>query len=110
RPPRSTLFPYTTLFRSPNGWKLIDEDAFTGPALERELARANIVLCNPPFGDFSEEERAIRGIDRPNKAAEALRRVLEHPPAMLGFVLPRSFTQGVLYEPLRKRLAEVYTQ
>ena len=29
---------------------------------------------------------------------------------MLGFVLPRSFTQGALYEPLRKRLAEVYPQ
>jgi hypothetical protein len=97
-------------YPNPNGWKLIDEDAFTGPALERELARANIVLCNPPFGDFSEQERAIRGIDRPNKAAEALRRVLEHPPAMLGFVLPRSFTQGALYEPLRRRLAEVYPQ
>ena len=94
-----------------NGWRLIEEDAFSGPALERELARANIVLCNPPFGDFSEQERAsIRGVGRPNKAAEALRRVLEHPPAMLGFVLPRSFTQGALYEPLRKRLAEVYPQ
>ncbi len=97
-------------YPNPNGWRLIEEDAFSGPALERELARANIVLCNPPFGDFSEQERAIRGINRPNKAAEALRRVLEHPPAMLGFVLPRSFTQGALYEPLRKRLAEVYPQ
>lgn len=97
-------------YPNPNGWRLIEEDAFSGPALERELARANIVLCNPPFGNFSEQERAIRGIRRPNKAAEALRRVLEHPPAMLGFVLPRSFTQGALYGPLRKRLAEVYPQ
>lgn len=98
-------------YPNPNGWRLIDEDAFSGPAFEMELTRANIVLCNPPFKDFSEQERAaIRGIVRPNKAAEALRRVLEHPPAMLGFVLPRSFTQGVLYEPLRKRLAEVYPQ
>jgi hypothetical protein len=98
-------------YPNPNGWRLIDEDAFSGPAFERELTRANIVLCNPPFKDFSEQERAsIRGIGRPNKAAEALRRVLEHPPAMLGFVLPRSFTQGALYEPLRKRLAEVYPQ
>src|SRR5689334_23591241 len=24
RPPRSTLFPYTTLFRSPFGWSVID--------------------------------------------------------------------------------------
>src|SRR3989442_11102177 len=32
RPPRSTLFPYTTLFRSPLGWKLIVDEADCPPA------------------------------------------------------------------------------
>src|SRR5947208_6415675 len=31
RPPRSTLFPYTTLFRSPGGWMAIDRES-SGPS------------------------------------------------------------------------------
>src|SRR2546427_3646193 len=40
RPPRSTLFPYTTLFRSPNAWSP------TAPPLDRTAAR--LVLGLPP--------------------------------------------------------------
>src|SRR5256885_10201193 len=49
RPPRSTLFPYTTLFRSPTAWTIADcAVAFTGavftqqgedPAIARAMMR-----------------------------------------------------------------------
>src|SRR5258708_16506408 len=55
RPPRSTLFPYTTLFRSL--WKaLLPPDSLTviglpavphGPSGLREVSRHVIVQCNP---------------------------------------------------------------
>ncbi len=96
-------------YPNPNGWNIAAGDVFTSPDIDAQLKAAHIVLCNPPFGDFTEPERlAYPNIQRPNKAAEILRRVLEHPPDMLGFVLPRLFTQGPTYQALRDRLATVY--
>src|SRR3712207_7413198 len=49
RPPRSTLFPYTTLFRSPGRQHLPGQALVLarplGPRVERSLAR--LVLCRP---------------------------------------------------------------
>src|SRR5437870_11423696 len=51
RPPRSTLFPYTTLFRSPNGVQL----AVLGPKVQRAIGsdrgrRSNETACRErPF-------------------------------------------------------------
>src|SRR5258706_5352202 len=39
RPPRSTLFPYTTLFRSPNAWLLIKKD--DEYALKEDILKKN---------------------------------------------------------------------
>jgi len=97
-------------YPNPNGWNLVAGDVFRCDDLDVHLGRAKVVLCNPPFGDFTAEERSQNpGIQRPNKAAEILRRVLEQPPDLLGFVLPRLFTQGVSYKDLRRRVAEVYS-
>ncbi|MEK7996855.1 MAG: N-6 DNA methylase [Planctomycetota bacterium] len=96
-------------YPNPNGWKISAGDVFASAELDAQLKTAQIVLCNPPFGDFTKEERAANAsIQRPNKAAEVLRRVLERPPAMLGFIVPRLFTQGSGYRELRERLAALY--
>jgi hypothetical protein len=98
-------------YPNPNGWNILADDVFASSELDSQLKTARIVLCNPPFGDFTPTERAANsGIQRPNKAAEILRRVLEHPPDMLGFVLPVLFTQGPTYRELRKQLAARYSQ
>jgi hypothetical protein len=98
-------------YPNPNGWNIVAGDVFASPDLDARLKAAHIVLCNPPFGDFTKGERAANpSIQRPNKAAEILRRVLDHPPAMLGFVLPRLFTQGPSYQGLRARLAALYAE
>src|SRR3712207_7515504 len=48
RPPRSTLFPYTTLFRSPRD-----------PVLWGHLAAVSVLLCVVPFLLFSWAEQYI---------------------------------------------------
>lgn len=92
-----------------NGWKLLEEDVFTSPLLTDNIAQANIVLCNPPYGAFrTEEKQAYLNLNSTDKDVEALFRVLQHPPKMLGFVLPRTYTNGRSYKLLRERVESLY--
>lgn len=92
-----------------NGWQLDEDDVFASPDFGEALARARVVVCNPPYGNFTAEERAHHpSIVAPNKAVEALRRVLEQPPEMLGFVLPRPVADGQAYRALRRQIARRY--
>jgi hypothetical protein len=96
-------------YPSPDGWRIVNADAFTSPDFDTYLKQAQIVLCNPPFRDFAPDVRqAHLTIQATNKAVEALRRVLQHPPQMLGFVLPRVFVNGQSYRDARQRLAAQY--
>ena len=97
-------------YPNPDGWRLHKADAFASPTFAEELTRANIVLCNPPFERFTKGEKTRYGDGlSTTKAREALRRVLERPPQLLGFVLPRVFVEGREYRQLRARLGEVYS-
>ena len=97
-------------YPNPDGWRLHSGDALASPLWEHELAEANIVLCNPPFGDFSQEERKGYGnLSSPRKPAEILYRVLQNPPKLLGFVLPRVFLMGRSYSELRSLLGSTYS-
>lgn len=91
-----------------NGWQILEEDVFTSSRLTGDLARANIVLCNPPYSAFDTQERQNYSPSATNKAVEALIRVLQHPPKMLGFVLPRTYIYGRSYRLLRQRLEALY--
>src|SRR2546430_5958291 len=68
RPPRSTLFPYTTLFRSPDrplewdvgdrqgGRRAVDrEDRGVGLLVHREHGRDDLHVVAEPVGERSEE-------------------------------------------------------
>jgi len=99
-------------YPNPDGWRIIQEDVFAGPSLSRELRQAAVVLCNPPFEDFSREERRAYGstVQLVQKPAELLRRILHpNPPPMLGLVLPRSFISGRAYRDFNARLGKMYT-
>ena len=75
-------------YPNPDGWQIEEADIFTSPIFDQYLKKANIVLCNPPFGQFSDNERTgYSNLRAANKAIEAILRVLEYPPQMLGFVL-----------------------
>src|SRR2546430_10916630 len=52
RPPRSTLFPYTTLFRS----ELCEESTWVGTAVDEER----------PSGDLDQERIALTDVERPD--------------------------------------------
>ncbi len=98
-------------YPNPDGWRIVNADAFTSPDFDTYLKQAQIVLCNPPFRDFAPDVRqAHPTIQAANKAVEALRRVLQHPPQMLGFVLPRVFVNGRSYGEARQGLAAQYKE
>lgn len=96
-------------YPNPNGWRIEKANVFTSPKLDNYLNQANIVLCNPPYEYFPKNERqsypSLRSV---NKAVEALNRVLEKAPRMLGFVLPRTFIDGQMFVEVRKRIANLY--
>ena len=94
-----------------NGWRVRSTDLFQQGALEALLKDATVVLCNPPFEDFTADERldypeafAIS----PSKAMVALHAVIDAEPDALGFVLPRGVLQQTKYRRLRERLAAAY--
>lgn len=96
-------------FPNPNGWRLRQADVFREPAsFKKAMHQARVVLCNPPFEDFTEVEKEEYEWDTPRKPAEILRIVLDHlhPNGVLGFVLPAVFLEGRSYRDLRRRLAE----
>jgi hypothetical protein len=99
-------------YPNPNGW-LIENDSFFAPSasakLQRFLERAQVVLCNPPYEDFTLDDREKGyATHSTNRAVEALSRVLDFKPKMLGFVLPRSFIDGKQYLQARRQIAEHY--
>ena len=98
-------------YPNPDGWRLYGGDALSSPVFELELAKANIVLCNPPFENFSQEERQLYGDElfSVRKPAEILHRVLRGRPKYLGFVLPRVFLRGRGYKELRSLLGNAYS-
>src|SRR2546425_2848129 len=58
RPPRSTLFPYTTLFRSLRSWPpILRQRAGPGLIMSSVLARTDrLLLANAIMGQFRSEE------------------------------------------------------
>jgi hypothetical protein len=97
-------------YPNPNGWKILSEDIFSTDVLESQLKRGQIVLCNPPFENFTPAERDRYGelLQNVHKPYEILRKILTHPPAMFGFVLPKSAIVGRRYQDLQDRIARSY--
>ncbi len=97
-------------YPNPDGWQIISEDVFGSDVLERQLEMSRVVVCNPPFEDFTLAERNRYGdnVRSVHKPYEVLRRVLELPPDMLGFVLPKSAMIGSRYSELQDCIARNY--
>src|SRR5205085_7544767 len=55
-------------YPSPNGWKILPGNVFAGTQLDENLQAANIILCNPLFGDFTDEQPdSDPSIERPKQ-------------------------------------------
>lgn len=95
---------------NPSGWKLHTDDMFLWPRLDREIERAGLVLANPPFADFSAEERREYqrfGVNLGrNKAADLLERVSSglSPGSAFGFVMPLTFLHGRPFAKIRREM------
>ena len=96
-------------YPNPDGWRLHGGDALQSRQFDEELARANIVLCNPPFESFTQNDRdRYQPLASVQKPAEVLHRVLKVPPQLLGFVLPRIFLTGREYQTVRDQVGSIY--
>jgi hypothetical protein len=97
---------------NPNGWDLQQGDMFASDVLNREVARAGLILANPPFENFAAEDRqryAQRGwpTSQVNKAAELVARILrgmKDAGAVLGLVVPQGFLRSKGAEDVRAAL------
>ena len=94
-------------FPNPGGWNIEQRDVFDPGTLSAYLEETAVVLCNPPFEDFDDQERHRYGAESAKKPAELLDRVLRdlHPQGVLGFVMPVNFIDGNGYASVRERLA-----
>lgn len=94
-----------------NGWKIEHADLFDDGVLQERLKKANVILCNPPFESFTDNERpkyreAVRTSG--SKAIFALEAALRAKPSALGFVLPRALLVDRSYRTLRQQVEATY--
>jgi len=98
---------------NPNGWQLVSANVYHGEILSSVAKKTTILLCNPPFQNFTPEEKSSYAeksitLEYGNKAAEVLSRTLPFMPSrsVFGVILPRGFLKSVNAIPLRKMLVE----
>ncbi len=97
-------------YPNPDGWRLERGDAMISSFFDQELNAANIVVCNPPFEEFSPDDRAkYKNLSSVHKPAAILHKVLQKPPELLGFVLPQVFVSGRGYREVRAAIGETYS-
>lgn len=93
-----------------NGWRVRQTDLFENDVLNSRMDTAGIVLCNPPFEDFSIEDRAHYRIANEfhSKPKAVLNTALDAHPRALAFVLPRPFILEKEFAAERRRIEELY--
>lgn len=95
---------------NPNGWKIKHSDVYEKNILKVASQKATILLCNPPFENFSPEEKREYGnaITTGNKAAEILAKTLPclPPNSVFGIILPQGFLHKRNLADLRKYILD----
>ena len=93
-----------------NGWRICESDLFKDGVLQSHMEKGNVVLCNPPFENFSDEERTRYAIAKEfySKPMAVLNAALDAHPRALAFVLPRPFIMDRKFAAQRRRIEELY--
>lgn len=93
-----------------NDWQIKEADLFLNDNLAERMAGQNVILCNPPFEAFKENEKSTYPISGKfySKAVAALSAAVDVRPLALGFVLPQSFILEKQFAELRERIAAIY--
>jgi hypothetical protein len=96
---------------NPNGWKIVEGDIYQSDVLSKQAKNATILLCNPPFENFTlDQQNGYRAEGHQlrcfNKAAEMLWRTLPFMPeeSVFGVILPRVFLHKKNLAELRKTI------
>jgi hypothetical protein len=96
---------------NPNGWNIAKDDIYQDNILRKKAENATILLCNPPFEDFTPAEqnaykKAGQKLNCFNKAAEMLWRTLPYMQegSVFGVILPRVFLHKENLAELRKMI------
>jgi hypothetical protein len=96
---------------NPNGWNIVEGDIYQGNLLSKKTKEATILLCNPPFEDFTPAEqntykKAEQKLKCFNKAAEMLWQTLPYMQegSVFGVILPRGFLHKDNLVELRKAI------
>ncbi len=99
-----------TLADIPNrdGWDIRSKDVYNADVLRKLAEQATVLLCNPPFENFSKEKPEYDGIETGNKAAEVLAKTLPYMPdnSVFGVILPQGFLHKKNLSGLRKYILD----
>ncbi len=95
-----------------NGWDIQPGDVFLDGTMAAHLQRSGVVLCNPPWEEFTEDQRKRYKLSYVLKPAELIARILNdlHQNGVLGIVLPRLFVDGQVYGPIREALSKRFAR
>ena len=98
---------------NPNGWKIMEGDIYEDDTLSEVARKATILLCNPPFENFSpalQKSYNANGakLKSLNKGAEMLWRTLPNMQegSVFGVVLPLGFLHKKNLAELRKMILD----
>jgi len=100
---------------NPNGWQLGENDVYQGKILSKLASKSTVLLCNPPFQNFTPKEQNFyknkgERLNCFNKAAEILWQTLPYMPegSVFGVILPQGFLHKPNLAQLRKILIEKF--
>src|ERR1019366_3203232 len=98
-----------TDYPNSNSWDGLHlDDVFRWPEWQSTLQSAAVVMANPPYEAFSASYRRSIGATKTKPPAEFLHRLLQHPPRLLGLVLPQSFLSDPVYQDANRQMARRY--
>ena len=94
-----------------NGWQVFESDLFKNDRLRSSLKGKSVVLCNPPFQNFTVDERNMYELDAKtySKPIEVMKSVLEACPRVFAIVLPRAFILDKKFAEQRKMIERLYS-
>ena len=106
----ATLSLILAAYPSQNGWCIREFDLFENGVLHSRMNKGNVILCNPPFENFSDDERSHYAITNKfySKPMAVLNAALDAHPRALAFVLPRPFILHRQFVAERRRVEALY--
>lgn len=92
---------------NPNGWKLSNMNLFAEDPFAKQVPPPALVLTNPPYEAFKEQERLELKCAQYTKYAEIIARTLPHirENGIIGFIAPSGFLTRSTETDIRKTLA-----